>query len=257
MIKQISLALVFAIASVTASADSQRANYQNPASKQETTGTISGAILGGIAGGPPGLIVGAAVGALFGEGWHAKSSLDELQANLYESELRLATLQEQSKAMQASHQLTVQRLEGMSLNRARTYPATAQMPTSGCCDDTLLSLNFRSGSSAIEPHYEEQLASLIKIAEQMPAASVEITGYADRTGNPELNLRLSRERSNSVKKFLNSAGIQNSSIRTIAHGETKPLHFAQNFESDFFDRRVIVRLRDNSTSMLTQNPDGE
>ena len=109
MIKQISLALVFALASVTASADSQRANYQNPASKQETTGTISGAILGGIAGGPPGLIVGAAVGALFGEGWHAKSSLDELQANLYESELRLAALKEESQAMQASHQLTVKR----------------------------------------------------------------------------------------------------------------------------------------------------
>jgi outer membrane protein OmpA-like peptidoglycan-associated protein len=204
MIKQISLALVFALTSVTASADSRRADYQNPASKQETTGTISGAILGGIAGGPPGLI--------------------------YESELRLAALKEESQAMQASHQLTVKRLEGMSLNRARTYPANIQMPTTGCCDDTLLSLNFRSGSSAIEPHYEEQLASLIKIAEQMPAARVEI---------------------------LNSAGIQNSSIRTIAHGETKPLHFAQNFESDFFDRRVIVRLRDNSTSMLTQNPDGE
>ncbi len=164
MIKQISLALVFALTSVAASADSRRADYQNPASKQETTGTISGAILGGIAGGPPGLIVGAAVGALFGEGWHAKSSLDELQANLYESELRLAALKEESQAMQASHQLTVKRLEGMSLNRARTYPANIQMPTTGCCDDTLLSLNFRSGSSAIEPHYEEQLASLIKIA---------------------------------------------------------------------------------------------
>ena len=257
MIKQISLALVFTLASATAAADSQRANYQNPPSQEETTGALSGAILGGIAGGPPGLIVGAAFGALFGEGWRAKSNLGELQANLYESQLRLAALQEESQSIQARHQLAVQRLEEMSLNRARTYPANIQLPTAACCDNTVLSLNFRSGSSAIETHYEEQLASLIKIAEQMPTASVEITGYADRTGNPELNLRLSRERSNSVKQFLNSAGIQNSSITTIAHGETKPLHSAQNFESDFFDRRVIVRLRDNSASMLTQNPDGK
>ena len=257
MIKQISLALVFALASATAAADSQRADYQNPPSKEETTGALSGAVLGGLAGGPPGLIIGAAFGALFGEGWRAKSEVGELQANLYENQLRLAALQEESQAMQARYQLAEQRLEERSLNRARTYPVNISVPSAPCCDNTLLSLNFRTGSSTIETHYEEQLASLIKIAEQMPTASVEITGYADRNGDPELNLRLSRERSNSVKQFFNSRGIQNSSIKTIAHGESKPLHSTQDFESDFFDRRVIVRLRDNSTSMLTQNPDGE
>ena len=91
----------------------------------------------------------------------------------------------------------------------------------------------------------------------MPTASIEITGYADRNGDPDLNLSLSRERSNSVKQFLSDKGIDNSSIKTIAYGETQPLSSTQDFESDFFDRRVIVRLRDNSASMLTQNPDGE
>lgn len=257
MIKKISLALVLTLASATAAADSQRADYQNPASKEEATGIISGAVLGGLAGGPPGVIVGAAFGALFGDGWHAKSEVGELQVNLYESQLRLAMLQEEAQTMQAKHQLAEQRLEELLLSRARTYPASIQVPATPCCDNTILSLNFRSGSSVIEAHYEEQLASLIKIAEQMPTSRVEITGYADRTGNPELNLKLSRERSSSVKQFLNNRGIQNSSITTIAHGETKPLHPAQNFESDFFDRRVIVRLRDNSTSMLTQSPDRE
>ncbi|MBL4581080.1 MAG: sortase-associated OmpA-like protein PdsO [Gammaproteobacteria bacterium] len=257
MIKQISLALIFTLASATAAADSRRADYQNPPSKEETTGALSGAILGGFAGGPPGVIVGAAFGALFGEGWRAKSNLRELQANFYENQLHLAALREEAQTMQAKYQLAEQRLTELSLNRARTYPANMQLPTTPCCDNTVLSLNFRSGSSAIEKHYEEQLTSLIKIAEQMPSARVEITGYADRNGNSELNLKLSRERSNSVKQFLNSRGIQSSFIRTIAHGETKPLHPAQNFESDFFDRRVIVRLRDNSSSMLTQSPDGE
>lgn len=57
MIKQISLALVFTVASTTAAGDSQRADYQEPASKEENAGAISGAILGGLAGGPPGLIL--------------------------------------------------------------------------------------------------------------------------------------------------------------------------------------------------------
>ena len=176
MIKQISLVLVFTLASATAAADSQRAAYQNLASKEEVTGIVSGAVLGGLAGGPPGVIVGAAFGALFGDGWRAKSEVGDLRANLYESQLRLAALQEESQAMQARHQLAEQRLEEMSLNRARTYPVNIQLPTAPCCDNTVLSLNFRSGSSAIEAHYEEQLTSLIRIAEQMPTASVEITG---------------------------------------------------------------------------------
>jgi sortase system peptidoglycan-associated protein len=257
MIKQTSLAFVLTLASATAAADSQHADYQNPPTIAETSSTLSGAILGGVAGGPPGFIVGAALGALFGEGLNAKAEVDELQVNLYESQLRLAALQEETEAMQARHQLAEQRIEELSRSRAQTYPVNLPVASAPCCDNTLLSLNFRSGSSTIEAHYEEQLTSLIKIAEQMPTARIEITGYADRNGNADLNLRLSRERSNAVKQFLNSRGIQESSIKTIAYGETKPLHATQNFESDFFDRRVIVRLRDNSASMLTQNPDGE
>lgn len=257
MIKQTSLALVFSLASATAAADTQRADYQNPPSKAETTGFLSGAMLGGIAGGPPGVIIGAAFGALAGDGWRARSEVGDLQASLYESQLRLAALQEEAAAAQERQQLAERRLEELSANRARVYPANIATAAAPCCDNTVLSLNFRSGSSTIEAHYEEQLTSLLKIAEQMPSASVEITGYADRNGDADLNLRLSRERSNSVKQFLNARGMQNSSIKTIAYGETRPLHSTQDFESDFFDRRVIVRLRDNSSSMLTQNPDGE
>ncbi len=257
MIKQTSLALVLTLASASAAASSQRADYQDPSSKEETTGIISGAILGGIAGGPPGFIVGAAFGGLFGEGWHARSKVGELQANLYESQLRLAALRDEAESLRTQQLLAEQRLEEMTRNNARTYPAALALPMTPCCDNTTLSLNFRSGSSAIETHYEEQLSSLIKIAQQMPSARVEITGYADRNGDAELNLKLSRERSNSVKRFLNARGIKNSSINTVAYGETKPLHASQDFESDFFDRRVIVRLRDNSASMLTQNPDSE
>ena len=118
MIKQISIALVFSIASATAVADSQRAPYQNPPSRQETTGFFSGAVLGGLAGGPPGVIVGAAFGALFGEGWRAKSEVGELQAKLYENQLRLAALQEETEfdASAASISTTASR---SAFNRSR------------------------------------------------------------------------------------------------------------------------------------------
>lgn len=257
MFKQIFLALLFSVVTGTANADTQRADYQNPASPEETAGFFSGAVLGGLAGGPPGIIVGAAFGALFGDGWHAKSEVADLQLSLYESQLRLAALHEQSQALQTEHQLTQQKLDELSRNPARAYPATLTISDALCCDNTVVTLNFRSGSSEIEFHYEEQLDNLVNIARKIPTASVEITGYADRNGDAELNLKLSQQRSNTVKDFLQGKGIQNSSLKTIAYGETRPLHSSQNFESDFFDRRVIIRLRDNSGSMLTQNPDAE
>jgi len=97
----------------------------------------------------------------------------------------------------------------------------------------------------------------VKLAKQMPSVNVEITGYADRNGDAQENLRLSRQRSDSVKQFFGKMGIGNSSISTIAYGETRPVQTTQSFETDFFDRRVMVKLRDSSKQLLTQTPDGE
>ena len=130
-------------------------------------------------------------------------------------------------------------------------------PDQSCCDNTVLSIHFRTGSSTIETHYEEQLESLVDIATQMPRMNLEITGYADRNGNTEKNLMLSHRRSESVKQFFRNNGIENTSITTSAYGEARPLEVNQNFETDFFDRRVVVKLQDGSKRYLTRNPDRE
>lgn len=258
MYKQISFVLLLSISAGTALADTQRTNYQNKSSAEETTGFFGGLTVGALAGGPPGAIVGAAIGALLGDGFHIRKRAAVLQVQLYESQLQLASLRDAAGAAQKDRQLAQAELERLRTNTARIIPARLELATaSSCCDNTVLSLHFRSGSSAIEPHYEEELSSLVKLAKQMPAANVEITGYADRNGDAEMNLNLSRKRSASIKRYFNRMGIQNSSITTVAYGETQPLAATQSFETDFFDRRVIVRLRDTSQQLLSQLPDGE
>ena len=254
MIKQTSLALILSISAGSALADSNRAVYQDAPSIQETTGFISGLVLGGLAGGPPGAVIGSGLGALFGEGRKAKSEVGDLQARVYSSQLEVAAARDEAQRLQYDYQLAQQELERLRTSQAQVLPARLEVLSEPCCDNTVLSLRFRTGSSAIESHYEEQLASMVGLARQMPTASIEITGYADRNGDVDRNLQLSRDRSNTVKNFFNRMGIQNSSIQTVAYGETRPLQSVQNFESDFFDRRVIVRLRDPSKQMLTQNP---
>jgi sortase system peptidoglycan-associated protein len=272
MLKKLSLVLLVSVAATAVHADTKRANYENPASAEETSGFFSGAILGGLAGGPPGIIIGGAIGALIGEGWNAKERVGDLQASLYQSQLQieqsqleLAALREEASAIEEEHQAIEEKYQiaQMELDRFRSEPPRilpAFLPTQAavvCCNNTALSIHFRTGSNNIESHYEEQLESLAKLADQMTNATVEITGYADRNGDANQNLQLSRQRSDSVKQFFNAKGIRNSSITTVAYGETRPLQSTQSFESDFFDRRVIVRLRDTSQQMLTQTPDGQ
>lgn len=258
MINQISLILITGMVAFGAQADTRKANYQDQASREETAGFLSGAVIGAAAGGPPGAIVGGAIGAIVGDGWHARTRADDLQTDLYESQLELALLRDEAKAMEQEYAIARQELDRVRSQQARVLPAyLPAQPALDCCDNTVVSIHFRTGSSAIESHYEEQLESLARLADQMNSSTVEITGYADRNGDADQNLRLSRLRSESVKSFFNHKGIDNSSITTVAYGESRPVSDNQSFETDFFDRRVIVRLRDTSKSLLTQNPDGQ
>ena len=94
---------------------------------------------------------------------------------------------------------------------------------------------------------------LAAIAEQLPTGALEISGYADRNGNADANLRLSESRTASVKSFIEGLGLDSAVITAVAYGESRPLHDTQSVETDFFDRRVLVRLVDTSQKWLTDS----
>ena len=56
-----------------------------------------------------------------------------------------------------------------------------------------------------------------------PAVQVRIEGNADERGTREYNLALGARRSNSVKEFLVSHGIDPNRISTISYGKEKPI----------------------------------
>ena len=253
MVKNISLLLILGLIATTASADTHWADYGGTPSMEETSSTFVGLAIGGVAGGPPGAIVGAAIGALFGEGWMAKKNVGNLQADLIASRMRNNVLRDETESLQREFLIAQQEINRMRNTTTKIIPATlAVSPIEPCCDNTVLSMHFRSGSSEIEDHYAEQLASMIRLVEKMPTSSVKIIGYADRNGDATRNLELSRQRTNVVKQYFNRMGVKNSAITTLAYGESKPLQMIQSYETDFFDRRVMVRLIDSNQQMFSQ-----
>jgi len=79
---------------------------------------------------------------------------------------------------------------------------------------------FIINRSDIRANQIQKLQRLITYLDKHPKAFVRLSGYADRdTGNPTINMRLSRERAAAVSQFLQDAGIQEWRIRRFAKGD--------------------------------------
>ena len=87
----------------------------------------------------------------------------------------------------------------------------------------------------------------------MPDIHVRLDGFADERGAADYNLTLSEKRVEFVREQLVAAGIDESRIRTVAHGESA----AQDDTADSFalERRVSLTLFIDGSPALASNPD--
>ncbi|HSB05566.1 MAG TPA: peptidoglycan-associated lipoprotein Pal, partial [Thermodesulfobacteriota bacterium] len=81
----------------------------------------------------------------------------------------------------------------------------------------------------------KQNATVLK---KYPTVKIQVEGHCDERGTNEYNLALGERRSNSVKRYLVSLGIQESRISTISYGEEKPLDPGHTEEAWTKNRRA-------------------
>lgn len=82
---------------------------------------------------------------------------------------------------------------------------------------------FELNSSVISSEEEAKVSQLAEYLKKYPEAKVVITGYADvKTGNADINLRLSQERASKVAEMLSGKfGVDASRITTAFKGDTE------------------------------------
>lgn len=84
-----------------------------------------------------------------------------------------------------------------------------------------VNIQFLINQSVIRANQIPKLTALLKYLGDHPKAFIRLSGYADReTGNPTINMRLSRERAQVVSQYLQDAGIAEWRIRRFAKGDT-------------------------------------
>ncbi|MEM9283460.1 MAG: OmpA family protein [Verrucomicrobiota bacterium] len=103
---------------------------------------------------------------------------------------------------------------------------------------------FDSGSAEIRPDQVSALDAAAKAIEDAgPKAQFVLGGHADATGSAELNQKLSRERSETVKSELTSRGIKAGSLEVVSFGATELVGDNDTEEGRARSRRVEIRVK--------------
>ena len=225
--------------------------------RHETTGVVGGAVIGGLVGGPIGAVVTAAFGSWVSDKTLAKKENRLLITELDHQQKELIAMQADYRALQARYQVAQRVADTARLRNASiTQRAMSVQPeVVQCCSDTEMSLHFKTNSTDIEPFYNDKLLEFTAIARKYSDAVIEITGHADRRGDSDANLALSRSRIQTIEQRLRSMGITAASLQTNAYGESRPVSEIDSLENNFFDRRVTVKMLTIGNGLLSRTND--
>jgi outer membrane protein OmpA-like peptidoglycan-associated protein len=97
---------------------------------------------------------------------------------------------------------------------------------------------FPQSQYYLRPNSYPELARLIKTMREYPTLEIKLSGHTDNQGDPALNLKLSLDRVNEVRKYLMGKGISSTRMTTEGLGGTKPLASNEQEETRAKNRRV-------------------
>jgi peptidoglycan-associated lipoprotein len=114
-------------------------------------------------------------------------------------------------------------------------------------------IQFKTASFLVEDHYKSQLNGLASELRNNPKLTIELSGFADQRGESAYNQVLSQQRAKSVKDYLVSQFVNENQVLTQSFGESELVSESNNFEDNFFDRRVRLTLSKKSAEMTVAN----
>lgn len=107
--------------------------------------------------------------------------------------------------------------------------------------EAIKNLEFDLGKASIRPN---SYASLDRVAALLIEKNfkLRLSGYTDNTGSLQTNMRLSKERAESVKNYLVSKGVNPSNISAAGYGPSDPIATNATAEGRQLNRRVEFTL---------------
>ncbi|WP_117234859.1 OmpA family protein [Vibrio maerlii] len=125
-------------------------------------------------------------------------------------------------------------------------PIEAEINNDGCgarlSTESRLELRilFPNDSDEINPVFSNQIEEMANFLAEFPTTSIEIQGYASKTGSAEYNVALSERRATAVQDELLSFGVQENRVAIVGFGDTKLADENDSEVSHALNRRVTA-----------------
>ena len=100
----------------------------------------------------------------------------------------------------------------------------------------LRNIFFDYNQASLRSRSKHELNKLYNFMKQNPTVRIEVSGHTDSRGNDDYNMRLSKDRAQSVVNYLVRNGIPSSRLKAVGYGETRPI--ARNENADLSDNPV-------------------
>jgi outer membrane protein OmpA-like peptidoglycan-associated protein len=101
---------------------------------------------------------------------------------------------------------------------------------------------FAFDSYELAATYNQTLNDLAKFASKYKQFKIFLDGHTDITGRASYNLRLSKNRANSVRTYLEGRGLDASNFVIASYGFNKPVATNKTKEGRRLNRRVEIKL---------------
>ncbi len=130
-------------------------------------------------------------------------------------------------------------------------PAGKQVDENGCAKEVVQvqkkmvlsgDTNFEFNKSALLPNAYSTLDKIAKSIKSNPNTEWSVEGYTDAVGSESYNMKLSRERAQSVVDYLVSKGVDRDKLQVVGKGESNPIATNSTAEGRAMNRRVEIRL---------------
>ncbi|WP_109832802.1 OmpA family protein [Reichenbachiella versicolor] len=108
----------------------------------------------------------------------------------------------------------------------------------------LENIYFEFNNYRLKDQDRANLKSLVTTLKENPSVNIEIQGHADAIGTEEQNMKISKWRANTVKKYLEYKGIEEHRVKATAYGESKPLVPNEKEEERAKNRRIEIIVLD-------------
>jgi peptidoglycan-associated lipoprotein len=226
---------------LSGSAIAEQSNKQEKTN--EVIGLSSGAIIGTVIAGPLGGIIASIFGVMIADDLNSDKRLETANNSLEQKDQQLLVMQQNFE--QAKERAMVQMA---SMDNALELAAFKQS-----APEIESNIQFKTASYVLEEHYKSQLDLIAKTLQKNPKVSITLSGFADKRGDSTFNQALSEQRALTVKNYLLDKNVKEEQVITNSFGESSLVSAGTNFEDDFFDRRVMLKVSDDQTEMTAAN----